>query len=58
MKISELEQYLARVKSESGDIDIVYQCRNQHYSWLDKMRSHQLKVLKNTAEAKLLIALQ
>ncbi|MEG3439067.1 hypothetical protein V0288_18220 [Pannus brasiliensis CCIBt3594] len=57
MKISELEQYLAQVKSESGDIDIVYQCRNQNYSWLDKMRSHQLKVLKNTAEDKLLIAL-
>jgi hypothetical protein len=58
MKISELEQYLSQVKSESGDIDIVYQCRNQHYSWLDKMRSHQLKVLKNATEAKLLIALK
>lgn len=58
MKISELENYLAQVKSEIGDIDIVYQCRNQHYSWLDKMRSHQLKVLKNTVETKLLISLQ
>ena len=57
MKISELENYLAQVKSEIGDIDIVYQCHNQHYSWLDKMRSHQLKVLKNTADTKLLISL-
>ncbi|AKV70754.1 MULTISPECIES: hypothetical protein [Microcystis] len=58
MKISELENYLAQVKSEIGDIDIVYQCHSQHYSWLDKMRSHQLKVLKNTADTKLLISLQ
>jgi hypothetical protein len=58
MKISELEQYLSQVKSEIGDIDIVYQCRNQHYSWLDKMRTHQLRVLKNNAETKLLISLQ
>jgi hypothetical protein len=58
MKISELENYLAQVKLEIGDIDIVYQCHNQHYSWLDKIRSHQLKVLKNTADTKLLISLQ
>ncbi len=57
MKISELEQYLSQLKSENGDMDIVYQCRGQHYTWLDKVRTANLKVLKNSSDIKLLISL-
>jgi hypothetical protein len=55
MKISELEQFLARIKAESGDIDIVYQYKTSDRIWLDKICTNHWRVLTKHTETKLLI---
>jgi hypothetical protein len=57
MKISELEQFLASIKAESGDIDIVYQYKTSDRIWLDKIRTNHWRVLTKHTETKLLIQL-
>ena len=57
MKISELENFLATIKAESGDIDVVYQYRNSDRLWLDKIRVNHWRVLTKNTETKLLIQL-
>lgn len=57
MKISELEKFLASIRAESGDIDIVYQYRSSDRIWLDKIRVNHWRVLTKNTETKLLIQL-
>ncbi|ACK72410.1 conserved hypothetical protein [Gloeothece citriformis PCC 7424] len=55
MKISDLENILAQIKAEQGDLPIVYRSRHQQATWLEEIRLQQLRILKKTSSPKLLI---